>query len=120
MPRKAADKLSSLEKLQAELGAKIKAAKDKIAAEAKETDRRKAELLGAVVLKKLAENDGSAVAGIILEELEKTLTKTSDRALFGFAPLKSQTKPKGKDSAALDGAAVEPEPEADSAQQTAA
>ena len=109
MPRKkAAATLSSLEKLQAELSAKIKAAKDKVAAEAKEAERHKAELIGAVILRKIAAGDGSGVAGIVLDELEKTLTKTSDRALFGFAAIsKPAAKPKGKKLAATDAAAGE-------------
>ena len=110
MPRKKAS-LSSLEKLQAELSAKIKAAKDKIAAEAREIERHKAELIGAVILRKIAANDGSPMAGIVLDELEKTLTKNSDRALFGFAPRTPQSKPaakpKGKKSTVTDGAEKE-------------
>ena len=108
MPRKKAEAtLSSLEKLQAELGAKIKAAKDKIAAEAKAVERHKAELIGAVILRKLAAGDGSVVAGMVLDELERTLTKTSDRALFGFAPIAKPAAKKDENLPVTDGVAGE-------------
>ena len=94
MPRKkAAATLSNLEKMQAELAAKIKATKDRIAAEAKAVERHKAQLVGAVILRKMAAGDGSHLAGIVLDELEKTLTKTSDRYRARFAPI---TKPSAK------------------------
>ena len=92
--RKPSDKLTALEKQQAELAKKIKAQRDKITAEAKAAECHKAEIVGAVVLKKTGSaDDGSMLGGLVRDELEKSLTKNTERVLFGLTPLAKEPKP---------------------------
>ena len=91
--QKTADKVETLLKQQADLMGKLKEAKTKADAEAKELQRRKNECAGALALKELDRNPSSAFASALLDLLQTGITKASDRALFDLAALPKKTKP---------------------------
>ena len=90
--QKPADHLATLQKQRDDLDAKLKEAKAKADAEARETQRRKNELAGAVALKELAANPSGAFGAALLGLLNTGLTRAADRALFDLAPLPKTAK----------------------------
>lgn len=90
--QKPSDQVATLLKQQAELDAKLKEAKAKANAEAKETQRRKHELAGALVLTELEQLPSGSLAANLRELLNTGITKAADRALFGLAPLPKAAK----------------------------
>ncbi len=90
--QKPSDQLATLLKQQADLTAKLKEAKTKADMEAKETQRHKAELAGALALKELSGNPSGAFASALHDLLHTGITKASDRALFELPPLPKTTK----------------------------
>jgi hypothetical protein len=88
MPRqKPTDKIESIQKAQRELAAKLREAQTKARNEVRETERRKAELAGAVALKELEANPSGPFAGSLRELLHTGITKKADRALFDLPAL---------------------------------
>jgi hypothetical protein len=109
MPKqKPSDQIASLRKKQAELLAQLKEAETKARLEAKEIQRRKNELAGAVAIKELEANPSGAFAGGLRDLLLAGLTKAADRALFDLPAL---PKTPANDA----GAATDGEPQAASA-----
>ena len=99
-------KLATLQKQQAELTAKLKEAKAKADAETKETQRRKHELAGGIILKACEDGSLGDFGNEVTRLLLYGLTKTADRALFGFKPLtKAERAENEKLTAALPKAA---------------
>jgi len=114
MPKqKPSDQVATLRRQQAELMAKLKEAENKAKAEAKDIQRRKNELAGAVALKELDANPSGAFAGGLRDLLHAGLAKAAERALFGLPAL---LKTPANDMAA----ATEDEPHAASARPSKA
>jgi hypothetical protein len=90
--QKPSDKVETIKKQQAELLKKLKEAQGKAKNEAKEGQRRKNELAGAVALKELQTNPSGAFADALLGLLKHHLTRTADRAIFDLPPLAKQPK----------------------------
>jgi hypothetical protein len=91
--QKSTDKVETIKKQQAELLKKLKEAQAKAKHEAKEGQRRKHELAGAVALKELETNPTGAFADALLGLLKHHLTRAADRAIFDLPPLAKQPKP---------------------------
>jgi hypothetical protein len=90
--QKPSDHIETLKKQQAELAKKLKEAQTKARSEAKEFQRHKNELAGAVALKELEANPSGAFALALLGLLAKDLTRAGDRAVFDLTPLTKETK----------------------------
>ena len=90
--QKPSDHIETLKKQQAELAKKLKEAQTKARNEAKEFQRHKNELAGAVALKELEANRSGAFAISLLALLAKDLTRAGDRAAFDLPPLPKETK----------------------------
>ncbi len=90
--QKPSDHIETLKKQQAELAKKLKEAQTKARNEAKESQRHKNELAGAVALKELEANPFGAFALSLLALLAKDLTRAGDRAAFDLTPLPKETK----------------------------
>ncbi len=96
MPRvKSSEQIETLERQQKELFAKLREAKAKAAAEAKELQRRKNEIAGALVLKEIEQLPSGSLATNIRELLHTGITKAADRALFELPPLPKATAKAG-------------------------
>jgi hypothetical protein len=91
--QKPSDQVATLQKQQAELAKKLKEAQTKARNEAKETERQKNELAGAVALRELQANPSGAFADALLGMLKHHLTRAADRELFGLPPLPKGHKP---------------------------
>jgi hypothetical protein len=90
--QKPSDHIETLKKQQAELAKKLKEAQTKARNEAKESQRHKNEVAGAVALKELEANPSGAFALSLLALLAKNLTRATDRAAFDLPPLTKETK----------------------------
>ena len=97
--QKPSDQVTLLKKQQQELAKKLKEAESKAREEAKEIQRRKNELAGAIALKELEANPSGAFADALLGMLKHQLTRAADRAMFNLPALPKEPK-----------AAPEPEP----------
>ena len=96
--QKPSDKVETLKRQQAALAKQLKEAQAKADAEARETQRRKHELAGALALKELAA-DPSGAFGVKLSALLQTgVMKAADRALFELEALPRATKAKLADA----------------------
>ncbi len=91
--QKPSAQLETLLKQQADLEKKLKEAKAKADAEAKETQRHKSELVGALVLKEMDRLPNGPLTTLVGDLLAAGITKASDRAHFGLAPLPKEAKP---------------------------
>lgn len=89
--QKSSDHIETLKKQQAELAKKLKEAQTKARNEAKQSQKHKNELAGAVALKELEANPSGAFALSLLALLAKDLTRAGDRAAFDLAPLTKET-----------------------------
>lgn len=78
-------KLEQLEQQQAKLKKQIQAEKAKQRQQQRKDDTRRKVLLGAYVQTKMEES--AHYKAELLAGLEKYLTRSNDRALFGFEPL---------------------------------
>ena len=102
MPKqKPKTQLATLEKHRADLTAKLRSAKSKVKAEAKQTERLKNELVGAVALKEFAANPSGAFAAMLRNLIGAGVTNATVRAELGLAPLPKRAKlPKASGQAA--------------------
>jgi threonine synthase len=91
--QKPSDHIETLKKQQAELAKKLKEAQTKARNDAKEFQRHKNELAGAVALKELEANPSGAFADALLGMLKHRLTRAADRELFGLPALPNEPKP---------------------------
>ena len=91
--QKPSDQVATLKKMQADLAKKLKEAETKARNEAKEGQRRKNELAGAVALKELEANPSGVFADALLGLFKHHLTRAADRELFGLPPLPKDHKP---------------------------
>src|ERR1700729_2268614 len=88
MPKqKPSDQVATLRRQQAELMAKLREAETRAREEAKEIQRRKNELAGAVALKELDANPSGAFAVALRDLLQAGITRTAERSLFGLPAL---------------------------------
>ena len=78
------EQVESLRKKQAALLAQLREAQVKAKDEAREKQRRKNELAGAVILKAIDALPSGQIAGIVQRLLDSGLKAASDRALFGL------------------------------------
>ena len=93
MPRqKPTTELATLKKHQAALEAKLRAAQTKVKAEAKEKERLKHELVGAVALKEVVDNPSSPFALTLLLLMNAGITSAAVRVELGLAPLPKRAK----------------------------
>lgn len=93
MPRqKPTTELATLKKHQAALEAKLRAAQTKVKAEAKERERLKHELVGAVALKELAGNPSGTFAATLRNLMGASVTNATIRGELGLAPLPKRAK----------------------------
>lgn len=90
--QKPSDQVTLLKKQQQELARKLKEAESKAREEAKEIQRRKNELAGAVALKELEANPSGAFADALLGMLKHQLTRAVDRELFNLPALPKEPK----------------------------
>ena len=90
--QKPSDQVATLEKQRKELEAKLREAKAKADAEAKETRRRKAELVGLIALKEFEGNPSGAFAVALRDLLQAGVLRAADRAEFGLDPLPRAAK----------------------------
>jgi hypothetical protein len=91
--QKPSDQIATLERQQKELEAKLREARTKANAEAKEAQRRKCELAGRVVLKAIELTPTGHVADVVSGLLDAGVKSAADRALFDLPPHK---KPDGE------------------------
>ena len=89
------EQVESLRKKQAALLTQLREAQVKAKDEAREKQRRKNELAGAVILKAIVALPSGQIAGIVQRLLDSGLKAASDRALFGLPPRK---RPNGGDA----------------------
>ena len=96
MPKqKPTTQLATLEKHRADLSAKLREAKSKVKAEAKQNERLKNEHVGAVALKEFAANPSGAFAATLRNLMGAGVTNATARAELGLSPLPKQArKPK--------------------------
>ena len=90
--QKPSDQVTLLKKQQQELARKLKEAESKAREEAKEIQRRKNELAGAVALKELETNPSGVFADALLGMLKHHLTRAADRAMFNLPALPKEPK----------------------------
>jgi len=93
--QKPSDQIATLQKQQAELVEKLKAAKIKAAAQEREAQRRRHELVGAVVMAEYNANPTGAFAVTMKELLHTGITKAADRADFGLSQMPKPAKAAG-------------------------
>ena len=94
MPRlKASDQVEALRRQRAEIDAKIRQAEEAETARHKETQKRRAELVGETALALATENPKSPFATMLNEALHTRVKRASDRALFPSLPAVSSKKP---------------------------
>ena len=88
--QKPSDQVTLLKKQQQELARKLKEAESKAREEAKEIQRRKSELAGAIALNELEANPSGVFADALLGMLKHHLTRAADRAMFSISPCPAQ------------------------------
>lgn len=100
MPKqKPETKLEKLRQQQKELAVQLRQAESAARKKDTELQRRKAELVGAVVLKAIDENGHDDLKTIVRKLLGAGLVKAGDRTLFGLPVLSREAKQKAEKTA---------------------
>jgi hypothetical protein len=94
MPRlKASDHVESLRRKRAEIDAQLKEAEEAENARHKETQKRRAELVGETALALAADDPKAPFAIMLNEALHTRIKRAADRALFPSLPAIGAKKP---------------------------